>query len=104
MGFIKWLISGLSTVNKRLLISHLLKDKKMTKEEKRTVAVDTLTALEDEKVLDEAVARVNDDTQKKILKTLLAVAVAGGKGYLVGGEAGAGLAAADTLLRELNNK
>lgn len=91
MGFIKWLINGLSAKNKALLIGHIFKNDKLSKEDKQQIAIDTLSNLD-------------EDAKKGILKTLLSVAVAGGNGYLVGGNSGAGMAAAEALLKEIDKK
>jgi polyhydroxyalkanoate synthesis regulator phasin len=107
LGLLKSLSKSLKTVDRASLIKSLIENGKISKDEKKKLVSQVIVESSDLKA-DEVTSTVfvnsKDNTKKKILAAILDVAIAGGLGYLKGGQAGAGAAAAKQLLEELDGR
>jgi hypothetical protein len=106
-GIIQWLINSLSAQDLRGMIKAAISNKKIPVEQQKAIATDVignLPALDQQAVATEVFSKQGDDTKRKILKDLLAIAVAGGVGYATGGQAGAISAGVDQLIDNLKEQ
>ena len=107
VAFFKWVVSSFSIKDRTAVIASAITDGKVTKDEQKTLiagALKNIPNLDVNAVTSEVFKGQNKETQKKILADILQIAIAGGEGYLTGGDAGAGLAAANTLVGILNKQ
>jgi hypothetical protein len=97
---LEFLANSLSMDEKSALITGVVSGKLTPDQQKQliTSVLANLPNLDTAGVASEIFGGANQQTQRTILADILKIAVAGGEGYLSGGDAGAGMAAAMELI------